>query len=76
MRDDKIKAAFIFGENPAKDNEFNSFIDHLDFLVVCDMFKNETVQMADVYLPLSSYLESKGHFTNWAGKKTTHQSNW
>ena len=69
MRNNKIRAAFIFGENPATDPEFNAFIDHLDFLVVCDMFKNETVQMADVFLPLSSYLESKGHFTNWAGKK-------
>ncbi len=69
MRDNKIRAAFIFGENPAKDPEYNAFIDHLDFLVVADMFKNETVQMADVFLPLSSYLESKGHLTNWAGMK-------
>lgn len=69
MRDDKIRVAFIFGENPAKDPEFNAFIGHLDFLVVCDMFKNETVQMADVFLPMASYLESKGHFTNWSGMK-------
>ena len=69
MRDDKIRAALIFSENPAKDEEFNSFIDHLDFLVVCDMFKTETVQMADVFLPLSSYLESEGNFTNWSGTK-------
>jgi formate dehydrogenase major subunit len=69
MQDDNIRAAFIFGENPAKDPQFNAFIDHLDFLVVCDMFKNETVQMADVFLPMASYLESKGHFTNWSGIK-------
>lgn len=69
MRDNKIRAAFIFSENPAKDSEFNSFVDSLDFLVVGDMFKTETVQMADVFLPLSSYLESKGHFTNWSGDK-------
>ncbi|MEW6413144.1 MAG: molybdopterin-dependent oxidoreductase [Candidatus Zixiibacteriota bacterium] len=69
MREDKIRAAIILGENPAKDAEFNAFVDKLDFLVVADLFKTETVQMADVFLPLSSYLENRGHLTNWAGLK-------
>ncbi|NOY89041.1 MAG: molybdopterin-dependent oxidoreductase, partial [FCB group bacterium] len=69
IRNNDIRAAIILGENPAKDPQFNHFINHLDFLVVADMFKTETVQMADVFLPLSSYLENYGHLTNWSGMK-------
>ena len=67
IREDKIRAALIFGENPAVAEEYNSFINNLEFLVVCDLFRTETVNSADVFLPLSSYLETKGHFTNWSG---------
>ena len=67
MREDEIRAAIILGENPARDEELNGLIDKLDFVVVADMFKTETFQMADVFLPLSGYLENKGHMTNWAG---------
>ncbi|MDF1545864.1 MAG: molybdopterin-dependent oxidoreductase, partial [bacterium] len=67
IREDKIRAAFVFGENPAVAEQFNSFVDHLDFLVVADMFKTETAQMADVFLPMSGYLETEGHLTAWDG---------
>ncbi len=70
---DKIRAAFIFGENPAAAPEFNSFVDNLEFKVVGDLWLTETAQMADVFLPLSSYLETSGHITNWAGNR--HQVN-
>jgi len=69
MREDKLRAAIILGENPARDSEYNAFVDKLDFLVVADMFKTETVQMADVFLPLSSYMETRGHMTNWSGRR-------
>ena len=67
IREDKIRGAFIFGENPAASEDYNSFANNLEFLVVADMFMTETAQMADVFLPLSGYLESEGHLTNWAG---------
>ncbi len=67
VREDKIRAGLIFGENPAAADEFNSAVDKLDFLVVADLFKTETAQMADVFLPLSSYLETEGHLTKWDG---------
>jgi predicted molibdopterin-dependent oxidoreductase YjgC len=67
IREDKIRAAFIIGENPAASQEYNSFINNLEFLVVADMFNTETVNAADVFLPLSSYLETTGNFTNWSG---------
>lgn len=67
IREDKIRAAIIIGENPAATEEYNSFINNLEFLVVCDLFRTETANAADVFLPLSSYLETKGNFTNWSG---------
>jgi formate dehydrogenase major subunit len=67
MLKDKIRAAFIFGENPAADERFNGFVNHLDFLVVADLFVSETARAADVFLPLSSYFETEGHLTNWCG---------
>ncbi|UCD64204.1 MAG: molybdopterin-dependent oxidoreductase, partial [Candidatus Zixiibacteriota bacterium] len=67
IREDKIRAAIILGENPAKEARFG-FIDTLEFVVAADMFVTETVQMADVFLPLSAYLENQGHLTNWAGQ--------
>ncbi|MDH4157904.1 MAG: molybdopterin-dependent oxidoreductase, partial [candidate division Zixibacteria bacterium] len=73
IREDKIRAALVFGENPAVDPACNHFIDHLDFLVVADMFKTDTVQMADVFLPLAGYLENKGHLTNWSGTRQAIQ---
>ena len=68
IREDKIRGALIFGENPAVAEQFNNFVNHLDFLVVADMFNTETIKMADVFLPLSGYLETQGHLTNWDGK--------
>ncbi|MDT8325639.1 MAG: molybdopterin-dependent oxidoreductase, partial [Bacteroidota bacterium] len=67
IREDKIRGAFIFGENPSASEDYNAFVNNLEFLVVADMYMTETAQMADVFLPMSSYLESKGHLTNWAG---------
>ncbi|MEW6051164.1 MAG: molybdopterin-dependent oxidoreductase [Candidatus Zixiibacteriota bacterium] len=67
MREDKIRAALVFGENPSASPEFNPFVDNLEFLVVADLFLTETAQMSDVFLPMSSYLESEGHLTNWSG---------
>ncbi len=69
IREDKLRAGFIFGENPAKATEFGDFVDNLEFLVLADQFVTETAQMADVFLPLSSYLETSGHLTNWAGER-------
>ena len=67
LSEDKIRAGFFFGENPGIDTNLNPMIDKLEFLVVAGLFMTETAQMADVFLPMSSYLETKGHLTNWAG---------
>ena len=67
IREDKIRAAVIFGENPSVAPEYHHFVNNLEFLVVADMFLTETAQAADVFLPLSASMETDGHLTNWFG---------
>ena len=69
LREDRLRAGFVFGENPTRDAALAEQIDKLEFLLVADLFLTETAQRADVFLPLSSYLETSGHLTNWAGKR-------
>ncbi len=69
IREDRVRAAFVLGENPAVTEQFGGFIRNLEFLVVADLFLTETGQNADVFLPLSTYLETDGHLTNWCGMR-------
>ena len=68
-----MRAAFVFGENPAVAPEYNALFNNLEFLVVADLYLTDTAQMANVFLPLSHYLEGSGHITNWSGlRQMTH----
>jgi formate dehydrogenase alpha subunit len=64
----KIKAAYIMGENPALSEpdagHAQKALAKLDFLVVQDIFLSETAQLADVVLPGASFAEKDGTFTN------------
>ncbi len=64
----KLKAMYIIGENPvvseAEAAQAGSPLEHLDFLVVQDIFLTETGKLADVVLPASSFAEKDGTFTN------------
>jgi len=66
--DGKIKAMYVMGENPilsdADTNHTEKALKKLEFLVVQDIFLNETAQLADVVLPASSFAEKDGTFTN------------
>ncbi|MDS0280737.1 formate dehydrogenase subunit alpha [Haloarcula onubensis] len=66
--DDDIKGMYIIGENAALSepgvNHAEDVLEELDFLVVQDLFLNETAQYADVVLPASSFVEKTGTFTN------------
>src|SRR5690606_6120786 len=63
-----IHAIFVVGENPMlSDPDLNHVVEALravDFLVVQDIFPNETAQMADVVLAAGSFAEKSGTFTN------------
>ena len=64
----EIRAAFIFGENPAVTNPNAKVIwaalASLDLLVVSDIFETETAWFADVLLPAASFAETEGTRTN------------
>lgn len=64
----KVKAMYILGENPVLTdpdaNHIKSCLEHLDFLVVQELFLSETAEFADVVLPAASFAECNGTFTN------------
>jgi formate dehydrogenase major subunit len=63
-----IKAMYIMGENPMLSDPDLTHVEEglrsLDFLVVQDIFLNETAQLAQVVLPAAAWLEKDGTFTN------------
>lgn len=66
--DGDLKMLYVFGENPmVSDPDLNHVkhaLENLDFLVVQDIFMNETSEYADVVLPAASFAEKEGTFTN------------
>lgn len=68
MENDEVKALYIIGENPLMAdvhlNHTKKLFDHLDFLVVQDIFLTETAKVADVVLPARSWGEVDGTYTN------------
>lgn len=66
--EDKIKALYILGEDPAMSDPDSNHVRHcleqLDFMVLQEIFPSETSQFADVLLPGVSFAEKTGTFTN------------
>jgi formate dehydrogenase major subunit/formate dehydrogenase alpha subunit len=64
----ELKGLYIIGENPlVSDPDLNhaeACLDHLDFLVVQDIFLTETAMLADVVLPSACFAEKEGTFSN------------
>jgi len=64
----EVKAFICFGENPAASEpdvgHARAAMSKLDFMVVMDLFKTETAEMADVILPCATFAEIEGTFTN------------
>ena len=56
------------GENPIvsdpDSNHVRHVLEHVDFLVVQDIFLSETAELADVVLPAAAFAEKDGTFTN------------
>jgi formate dehydrogenase, alpha subunit, archaeal-type len=63
-----FKGLFVHGEDIAQSdpntNHVTAALEALDFLVVQDLFLNETSAYAHVFLPGTSFLEKDGTFTN------------
>jgi len=68
----EIKSLFVMGSNPVVSNPNAGHVmeglKSLDLLVVADMFMSETAQLADLVLPVTSYLENEGTLTNLEGR--------
>jgi len=71
IEDGKMRGMYIVGENPAasfpNSNLVRQALESLDFLVVQDMFLTETAKLAKVVLPVASFAEKEGTFTNFDG---------
>ncbi len=68
----KVKGMLIVGENPISSFPCPSLVRKslasLEFLVVADMFLTETAKLATVVLPVASFAEKEGTFTNFEGR--------
>jgi len=79
IHEQEIRALFLMGSNPIVSNPNANFVqeglEKLDFLVVCDMYISETARMADLLLPVSSYIENEGTLTNLEGRVLLREGN-
>ena len=64
----KVRAMYVMGENPMMSDPNTTHVEkglrNLDFLVVQDIFPNDTAFLAHVILPAAASLEKDGSFTN------------
>lgn len=64
----EIKLLYVMGENlmlaEPDINHVERALKHCEFLVVQDLFRTETAELADVVLPACSFAEKDGTFTN------------
>lgn len=71
-KEGRVKALYIIGSNPAVSvapaEKVKQVLESSEFIVVQDMFLNETAQFAHVILPSASFAEKDGTFTNSEGR--------
>lgn len=68
IKNGRIRALYIMGENPMLSdpnlNHVAEALNEVEFLLVQDIFMNETAVMADIVLPAASFAEKSGTFTS------------
>ncbi|HEX9116248.1 MAG TPA: NADH-quinone oxidoreductase subunit NuoG [Anaerolineae bacterium] len=60
-----VRGLYVMGGNPAAEPGVAEALKGLDFLVVQELYLNETAQLADVVLPASSWAEHDGTYTSF-----------
>ncbi len=67
-----LKALYIMGENLLRTlpdpDRVRSALEKLDFIVVQEIIRNKTAEIADVILPAAAFAEKQGSFTNMEGR--------
>ena len=64
---DRVKLLYIMGENPAVSDPDTAHVEHAlekAFVVMQDIFLNETAKFADVVFPSTAFAEKDGTFSN------------
>jgi formate dehydrogenase major subunit len=68
LEDGSLKGLVVLGENPAGSDPDVGHVKHAlesaDFLLVIDIFRTDTAELADVVLPGVSFAEKDGTFSN------------
>ena len=71
----KIKALFIMGSDPVKSHadpdKVRLALSKVPFIAVADLFMTETAKYADAFIPVCSFAEKSGSFTNIEGRVQT-----
>ena len=67
LKEGKIRAAIIIGEDPMAWNETGSWFQNAEFVAAMDWAPTETTRYADVVLPGTTYLEQAGTRCNFEG---------
>ncbi len=64
----KLKGLYIMGENPVisdpDSNHVRKAIENLEFFIIQEIFLSDTAEYADVVLPVASFAEKDGTYTN------------
>ncbi len=68
LREGKIKAALIVGEDPLAADRTGSYFGSVDFMVAIDWAQTETTMFANIAIPGSTSLESDGTRCNFEGR--------
>ncbi len=66
----EIRAAVIIGEDPMASGRTGSWFQNVEFMTAMDWTDTETTRFADVVLPASTFLETRGTRCNFEGKVT------
>jgi predicted molibdopterin-dependent oxidoreductase YjgC len=68
----KIKALYIMGSDPVKSHpdpeKVRLALSKIPFIVVADLFITETAKYAHAFIPVCSFAEKEGSFTNIEGR--------
>jgi formate dehydrogenase major subunit len=74
LKEGRIKAALVIGEDPMATDRTASYFGGIEFLAAIDWAQTETTQFADVAIPGSTFLESRGTRCNFEGRVISFES--